>query len=282
METLTVFQAVILGLVQGLAEFLPISSSGHLALLQYFFGIEGESVLFFAVMLHLGTLVSVFIVYRKDIWELILELGRTIKDICTGNGPNINANPTRRLGFMIIVATIPTGIIGILGGDMFSAWYNSVVVIGTALMITGCILFVAEKMGKNHNTVKTMKFRQAVFIGVMQGVAITPGISRSGATLFGSLVMGLDRAFAVKFVFLISIPSILGSVIMELPPAIKEGIDASMAMPIIIGMAVAALSGYFAIKVMIKIVSSKKLTYFSYYTWIVGAFVVVWALFIGS
>lgn len=106
---MTFFEAIILGLTQGLSEFLPISSSGHLALLQYFFGIEGESVLAFAVLLHLGTLISVFIVYRKDIWALIVELFMVFKDIFTGKGLRINANPTRRLGFMIIVATIPTG-----------------------------------------------------------------------------------------------------------------------------------------------------------------------------
>ena len=118
---MTFFEAIILGLTQGLSEFLPISSSGHLALLQYFFGIEGESVLAFAVLLHLGTLISVFIVYRKDIWALIVELFMVFKDIFTGKGLRINANPTRRLGFMIIVATIPTGLIGILFNDLFAS-----------------------------------------------------------------------------------------------------------------------------------------------------------------
>lgn len=280
MATLTILQAVILGLIQGLAEFLPISSSGHLALLQYFFGIEGESVLFFAVMLHLGTLISVFAVYWRDIWELILELGRTVIDICTGKGPRINANSTRRLGFMIIVATIPTGIIGILGGDIFSSFYESLIAIGIGLLITGTILWIAERVGTNHNKVGTMKFRQAVFIGIMQGIAITPGISRSGATLFGSLVSGLDRAFAVKFVFLISIPSILGSVVIELPPAIKSGLSSELLLPVIIGMAVAAVSGYAAIKGMIKLVSDKHLSIFSFYTWALGLFVIIWAVFV--
>ncbi len=203
---MTYFQAIILGLAQGLSEFLPISSSGHLALLQYFFDVSADNVLPFAVLLHLGTLVSVFIVYWKDIVELVKELGAVIKDIFTGKGLRINANPTRRLGFMIIVATIPTAIIGLLFNDAFAALYLSLVSIGIGLLITGTILMIAEKMGKSNKSVKEMKFRNAVFVGIMQGIAICPGISRSGSTLFGGLISGLNKEFAVKFAFLISIP----------------------------------------------------------------------------
>lgn len=133
---MTYFQAVILGLAQGLSEFLPISSSGHLALLQYFFGISAENVLPFAVLLHLGTLISVFIIYWKDIVALVKELGAVIKDIFTGKGLRVNANPTRKLGFMIIVATIPTGIIGLVFNDIFNALYLSLIAIGIGLLIT--------------------------------------------------------------------------------------------------------------------------------------------------
>ena len=219
---MTYLQAIILGLAQGLSEFLPISSSGHLALLQYFFGVDAEQVLPFAVLLHLGTLISVFIVYWNDIVELVKELGAVIKDIFTGKGLRINANPTRRLGFMIIVATIPTAIIGLVFNDLFASLYLSLIAIGTGLVITGAILLIAEKMGKNNKGVKEMKFRHALFVGLMQGVAICPGISRSGSTLFGGLISGLNREFAVKFAFLISIPSILGSVIVEAPDAFKS------------------------------------------------------------
>ena len=218
---MTYIQGIILGLAQGLSEFLPISSSGHLALLQYFFGISSENVLPFAVLLHLGTLISVFIVYWKDIVALVKELGAVIKDIFTGKGLRINANPTRRLGFMIIVATIPTAIIGLLFNDLFNAMYLSLIAIGIGLLITGTILVIAERMGRNSKGIKEMKFRNAFFVGLMQGVAICPGISRSGSTLFGGLISGLNREFAVKFAFLISIPSILGSVIVEAPDAFK-------------------------------------------------------------
>lgn len=276
---MTYFEAVVLGLVQGLAEFLPISSSGHLALLQQFFGIKEDNVLLFAVLLHVGTLISVFIVYWKDIWELIVELFLTIKDIFTGKGLRLDERPVRKLGVMIIVATIPTGLIGILFNDFFDGLYNSIVPIGVGLLVTGCLLVIAERMGASNRGIKEMNFRNAIFVGVVQGIAICPGISRSGSTLFGSLLCNLDRTFAVKFVFLISIPSILGSAVMEAPDAIAAGMNMSDLGPIIVGMIVAAVSGLIAIKTMIKVVSNKKLNYFSYYVWLLGIFVIAYGLF---
>lgn len=276
---MTYFEATILGLVQGLAEFLPISSSGHLALLQNWFDIDETKVLLFTVLLHVGTLVSVFIVYWKDIWELIKELVLTIKDLCTGKGLRMEERPVRKLGVMIIVATIPTAIIGFAFSDFFDSLYTSVLPIGIGLIITGFLLVLAEKIGTANRGIKEMNIRNAIFVGLVQGIAICPGISRSGSTLFGSLVCNLDRKFAVKFVFLISIPSILGSAILEAPAAIETGVTAAQMGPVLWGMAVAAVSGLVAIKTMIKIVSDKKLSYFSYYVWILGLIVVGYSLF---
>ena len=276
---MTYLEAVILGLVQGLAEFLPISSSGHLALLQQWFGIEEDKVLLFAVLLHVGTLISVFIVYWKDIWELIVELCLTIKDIFTGKGLRIEERPVRKLGVMIIVATVPTGIIGILFNDLFDSLYTSVLPIGIGLIITGFLLTLAEKMGSSKRGIKQMNYRNAIFIGIVQGIAICPGISRSGSTLFGSLVCNLNREFAVKYVFLISIPSILGSAVLEAPAALEAGFDMAQLGPVLVGMIVAAVSGLIAIKTMIKVVSNKKLNYFSYYVWLLGAAVVIYSFF---
>ena len=156
---MTYFKAIILGLVQGLAEFLPISSSGHLALLQGLFGIEGESVLLFAVLLHVGTLVSVFICYWKDISELVVELFITIKDIFTGKGLRLNERPVRKLGVMIIVATIPTAVIGVLFNDLFESFYSSFVAIGTGFIVTGVLMFLAERMGSADRGIEQMNFR---------------------------------------------------------------------------------------------------------------------------
>ena len=273
------FEAIILGLVQGLAEFLPISSSGHFALLQQAFGIHEDKVLLFAVLLHVGTLISVFIVYWKDIWELIVELCLTIRDLCTGKGLRLAERPIRKLGVMIIVATIPTAIIGLVFSDFFDSLYNSVIPIGVGLIITGFLLIFAEKKGEGNRGIQQMNFRNAIFIGLVQGVAICPGISRSGSSLFGSLICNLDRKFAVKFVFLISIPSILGSAVLEAPAALEAGVTAAEVGPVLVGMLVAAVSGLVAIKTMIKIVSDKKLSYFSYYVWALGLFVVLYGIF---
>lgn len=272
-------EAIILGLVQGLGEFLPISSSGHLALLQNLFGIEGEQILFFAVMLHLGTLVSVFICYWKDICELVVELFVTIKDLCTGKGLKLQERPVRKLGVMIIVATIPTAVIGLLFNDLFESFYGSFVAIGVGFLFTGVIMFLAERMGSAKKEIGEMGFGTAILVGIMQGIAICPGVSRSGSTLVGGLSTGLKREFAVRFAFLISIPSILGSVVLEVPDAVAQGIDPALFGPIAAGMVVAAISGYVAIKGMIKLVSKGKLSYFSYYVWALGAFTVIYGLF---
>ena len=166
---MTYLEAVILGLAQGLSEFLPISSSGHLALLQYFFGIDETKVLPFAVLLHFGTLISVFIVYWKDIVALVKELGAVIKDIFTGKGLRVSANPTRKLGFMIIVADHTDRHNRALLSDFFSAMYLSLTAIGAGLLITGTILRIADVMGKNNKSIKEMKFRNAFFRGTDAG-----------------------------------------------------------------------------------------------------------------
>ncbi len=273
---MTFIEGILLGFVQGLSEFLPISSSGHLALLQYFFGIEGESVLAFAVLLHLGTLISLIAVYYKELWGLVLELFATLKDLFTGQGLQANKNNTRRLGIMIVVATIPTGIIGVLFNDFFSGLYNSIPAIGLSLLVTGCFLWLAERMAKKGRGVQEMKYRDALFVGLCQGIAIIPGISRSGATIVGSLFSGLNRDLAVRFAFLISIPAILGAVVLEAPDAFTQGLDKGILLPVIAGVAVAALSGYVAIKTMIRIVSNQKLYLFSFYTWIAGSLVLLY------
>ncbi len=273
------FEAVVLGLLQGLAEFLPISSSGHLALAQSLFGVEADKVLLFAVLLHLGTLIAVFVVYWKDLWELIVELCVTIKDLCTGKGLRLEERPVRKLGVMIIVATIPTAVIGLLFNDFFEGLYSSMVAVGIGFLITGVLMFLAEKMGSVNRDIRKMNCRNALFIGVLQGIAIYPGISRSGSTLVGGLTTGLKREFAVKFAFLISIPSILGSVVLEAPKALEGDLDTALLGPILAGMLVAAVSGYFAIKTMIRIVSNKKLSYFSYYVWILGLCTIGYGLF---
>ena len=271
-------EAIILGIVQGLAEFLPVSSSGHLLMLQHFFGIEADSVLIFTVLLHVGTLISVFFCYWNDIWELIKELFITIGDIFRGRGLRLNERPVRKLGVMIIVASIPTAIIGILFEDLFEGFYTTLLPTGVGLLITGALLWIVERKKDNDVQIEGMRFRDALTVGVMQGIAICPGISRSGSTLFGGLSSGLQRDFAVKFAFLVSIPSILGSVIFEGgSDAMASAFNTSMG-PIIVGSIAAAVSGVLAIKTMIAVVRKLSLRYFSIYVWIVGTALIVYTL----
>lgn len=272
------FEAIFLGLIQGLTEFLPVSSSGHLALLQHFFGVNADDVLLFTVMLHVGTLVSVFIMYHKDIAELFIELGLTFKDIFTGKGLRLDERPMRKLGLLIITATIPTAIIGFAFNDFFEGLYGNILFIGIGFLITGTEMFIAERFNTNSRDLDKMNLRNAIFVGIMQGIAIYPGISRSGSTLVGGLATGLKRDLAIRFAFLISIPSILGSALLEGKDALEAGIDPSIAGPVLCGMAVAAISGVIAIKAMIKVVSDRKLKYFSYYVWALGAAVIIYSL----
>ncbi|MBQ0005762.1 MAG: undecaprenyl-diphosphate phosphatase [Clostridiales bacterium] len=270
--------AIILGLAQGLAEFLPISSSGHLTILQHFFGIEGDSVVIFTILMHVGTLAAVFIIYWADIWALIKELFLTIWDLIRFKGLKLKERPVRKLGVMIIIASIPTAIIGLGFQDMFEGFYETLLPTGIGLIITGIILWIAENPRKQGKGIEQMTWAHAVIIGTLQGVAITPGISSSGSTLFGGLITGLDRAFAVEFAFLISIPSVLGSLILESDGAMESVLSNNMG-PIVVGFIVSLLSGIFAIKVMITIVKKYSLRYFSAYVWVVGAFLIGYTLF---
>jgi undecaprenyl-diphosphatase len=275
---MTFTESVILGLAQGLSEFLPISSSGHLALLEYFFGIDEDRVLFFAAALHLGTLFSIFFVYYKEIWALLRELCALFADICRGRGPRVNVNETRRLGFMILVATLPTALVGLLLRDIFSALYGSIVAVGVGLLITGSMMFVSERMARGDSGVTGMGFRHAFLVGVLQSIALCPGISRSGATITGGLVSGMKRELAVRFAFLISIPSVLGAILLEAPEAFGAGVGDATLPSLGVGVAVSMLAGFFAIKTMIRVVSIGRLRYFSFYTWALGAVVIAYAL----
>ncbi len=272
-------QALILGLVQGLAEFLPVSSSGHLAILQNWFSLSADDALLLSVLLHVGTLISVCFCFGKDIWALIIELGRTIADLFMGKGLQLKEKPLRKFGVMIIVATIPTAIIGFIFEDLVTRLFSSLIFVAIGLILTGIILYVSDRSKDNCRSIEKMNFRNAIFIGIVQGIAVWPGLSRSGSTLFASIICKLEREFAVKFVFILSIPSILGSVILEVPDAIRSGVDVSQLGPVIVGMIVAAISGIFAIKSMVKIVSNKKLSYFSYYVWALAIVVIITCIF---
>lgn len=273
---MTVWNAIILGLVQGVAEFLPISSSGHLAILQNLFGMATteDGHLFFDVLLHLGTLISICIVYWSDIKGMVRELLAFGHSAASRNSSGGEHYPAARLFFMIVVATIPLFLI-LPVNDYVETLYYHTGFIGVALIITGGILFAADKMALGKKTEKNMRIRDALIIGVCQAVATIPGLSRSGTTIAAGMATGQRRDFAVKFSFLLSLPAVLGANILSLVKAIKAGIDISLLPAYLVGMAVAMVSGIFAIGLVKFITNKGKFGNFAYYCWVVGAVTII-------
>ena len=178
---------------------------------------------------------------------------------------------------MIVIATIPTAAFGLLLNDFFDAMYTSMILVGVNLLVTGTLLWTVERITGKGRTVREMKYRHALLVGLFQTIAMMPGISRSGSTIAGGLISGLKREFAVRFAFLVSVPPILGAVILEMPDALASG-GGDMVLPIIAGVVTAAVSGFLAIKFMIRLVTNKGLKIFSYYTWVAGAVLIVYTL----
>lgn len=287
---MNLFESIFLGFIQGVAEFLPVSSSGHLAIFKNFFGLKDVG-LTFDLMLHLGTLVAVFIVYWTDIWELIKEGIAIIADSCKnvarfcGNkfkGANheyekIVSTPYRKFVMLIIISTIPTAIIGFIFKGIFNMDNPSLIVPGIALLITGLMLSIVDEIPNGGRTPENTTYGNATIIGIAQGIATLPGISRSGTTLTIGLLNGLDRSFAVKYSFIMSIPAILGANILE----VKEMFDPANRISsqefiyYLIGTAVAAVVGYICIKTMLVVVRNKKMKYFSYYCFAMGVIAIV-------
>jgi undecaprenyl-diphosphatase len=266
---MNVFIAMLLGVIQGLTEFLPVSSSGHLVLLQKIFGIT-EPAIFFNVMVHVGTLTAVFVVLRRDIW-------------------NILQKPIQPLTAFLIIGTIPAVIFALIFKDKIEGAFVSGRFLGFAFLITAALLSAAELLSRRSlkpakdnsqkTTRSTMLWQDALIIGLMQAVAIIPGISRSGATLSGALSRKLNRDFAARFSFLLSIPAILGALVLQIKDiagdsavSISSGISAAA---IIAGTLTAAVTGFFAISFMIKIVREKSLWGFALYTAVLGVLILI-------
>lgn len=274
------FVAIVLGIVQGLTEFLPISSSGHLVIFQELFGMNDleESHLLFDTLLHFGTLLSIFLVYNKDMYYLIKEFFGILTDISKGE-VNIHASPYRKMIMLLITATIPTVIIGLLFKDMFDLMFKSIRVVGFTLLFTGFLLSISNKLISGSKDEANAKYSNAFIIGLFQGMAIMPGISRSGSTIVAGLLNGFKKEFAVKFSFLISIPAILGAAVLQIPDLLRQGIDSTIIFPYIAGTLAAAITGFIAIKFLINLLNKGKFYLFSYYCWGVGVFIILYSLF---
>lgn len=274
---MNVWEAIVLGLVQGVTEFLPVSSSGHLALFQALFGIEEQGLLF-SVLLHLGTLISVFICYWNDIVEMIREFFLLVRDLIRGRGrADVNRTPMRRQMLMVLIATVPM-VLAVLVNDYVENAFSSTLVVGFMLIITAILLLTADLHGFGRKDASTATWKDALIVGAMQLVAILPGISRSGTVLTGSALRGFSRKFAVKFAFIMSIPVILGANIFSVADAVREGIDSAMILPCIIGVLVAMLSGIAAIKFMNMLIRRRNFRPFVFYCALVGLITIVASL----
>jgi undecaprenyl-diphosphatase len=249
--------AAFLGFLQGLTEFLPVSSSGHLVLFQQFFEVAGDEVLF-DLVLHLGTLIPVVYFYRDS----LVGIGR---DVFRAEGPLLEREGVR-LGLCIVAATIPTGVIGVLFKDLFEELFQTPAVLTLTFAITGALLWSTR--GRTTGTIdaRSLTYAQAALLGLAQGLAITPGISRSGTTIAVALILGLTPAFAARFSFLMSIPAILGAVVLKL----RDVSDAAPPDPteLAVGGLVALVSGYFALSFLVGLVKRDGLSHFSWYCWL--------------
>ena len=272
---MTMLEAVIQGLIQGLTEFLPVSSSGHLSLFQYFTGRSSESSLSFSVMLHFGTLIAVLIAFWPTILGLIREFFAMVGEMVRGRFSLRRLNARRRMILLLLLSLLPLLIMFFLK-DLVESFStdNGIMVEGCCFLFTGCLLWMADRCTKGHKKAGTMSPRDALAMGVAQTLATMPGISRSGSTLTAGLLCGLDRSYAVAFSFIMGIPAVLGANILDLADALKAK-EPLFSAPLLVGVLVAALSGLGAIKLVNYLVTTDKLRVFAWYTLILGSLTVL-------
>ncbi len=278
---MTILQAIFLGIIQGLTEFLPVSSSGHLAIAQNIFEIDTGGSMLFDIMLHVGTLAAVFVAYRKDIVRMIreaicicIDIGANTK-IWISNRKNDEAlrykriihNNYRKFVVLILVSTIPTGVIGYAAKNLVEAASATLIVPGVCLLLTGVLLVVADFTEDGKKIPRDVSYTNGFFIGIAQGISTLPGLSRSGTTITACLVSGFDKRFAVKYSFLMAVPAVLGASVLEIKDAVAEEITGNLVLCCVIG---AVLVGYVCIKVMLSIVRKKKFKGFAIYCLVLG------------
>lgn len=257
---MSITEAIIMGLVQGLTEFLPISSSGHLVIAKQLLGGVKEPGILFEIMLHFGTLLAVLVFFRKEIASILCSL------IPSSGMEEAKRKSQQGFALAVIVGTVPTVVIALLFKDTFEELFNSVRTVSFMLLITGVVLYLSDKVKKTSR--ETVRLRDALLIGTIQGLAIIPGISRSGSTIATGLFGGLKAETAATYSFLLSIPAILGAVVLHAGDL--TSFDNSNILPYTAGVITAAISGFLSIKVLMKIVAGRKLRFFAFYCWTVG------------
>lgn len=275
---MSLLSSILLGAIQGITEFLPISSSGHLAIAQNLLHlqVEGSEGTFFDVLLHLGTLVAVFVAYWSDIREMIVELVYGVRDLARRETPT-PVPPARRLILLIIVGTVP--LFAVLPvKKIVEGLSDNMYFVGGALLVTGCLLFASDHVRKGRKTEKSATLLDVLLVGVAQAIATCPGISRSGTTITAGCFVGFDRKFAVRYSFLMSIPAILGANILSLKDALGGEVAWSELPVYLVGVAVAAVVGYVCIRLLKMIAEKGKFGFFAYYCWAMGALTLILTL----
>ena len=261
-------KAIILGIIQGLTEFLPVSSSGHLVLGQKLAGLENPEILF-DVVLHCGTLLAVFIIFRREILDLLLEFLALPQRLKNRRSAVVawRERPNFRMLALIIAGSIPTGLLGIGFKDLFESLFSSTLTVGLALLATGLVLYLSRLVRVNGRGISGFRTWDALFIGLAQGLAITPGLSRSGLTISAGLFLGLEREMAFRFSFLLSIPAILGALLLEVRSASQGTFGA---LEFTAGFLAAVISGLIALILLRGVVRRGSLHWFAYYCWLAG------------
>lgn len=276
---LDILSAIILGAVQGLSEFLPISSSGHLALIPHLLGVE--TGLAFDTVLHIGTLLAIITFFYQDIINLIKGFILSLIDLTDGFDVfkrELKLVPEKRFAWLIIVGSIPTAIIGLLIKDAVETIFRGTLFIGIFLIVTGIILYYSERHSSGKITENDMSFTQSLLIGIAQGFAVLPGISRSGATIASGLCLGLEREYAARYSFLLSTPAVIGAGLIQIKDITT--IDISFTV-MLAGFISSVIFGYLAIKLLMKMIKGWSLDIFAYYCWIVGILTLILSIVIG-
>lgn len=261
-----ILKMILMGIIQGTSEFLPISSSGHLAVLERVLGFE-EPGLFIAQMLHFGTFLSVLFVFRKDVLNLIKEFINLIINIVKRDNTKINGE--QKTALYIILASIPTAIIGIVFKDTFESFYSNMRFISVMFLITAVLLYFTDYFLGNKNIYDVNIF-VPIGIGMVQGLAILPGISRSGSTIFAATSIDIKKSEAAKFSFLLSLPATFGAFIFGIRDMIKVGESASFSLPLLIGVIVSFVVGVISLKFLLNLINKNKLKYFSVYLLVIA------------
>ena len=284
---MSLLQAILMGIIQGATEFLPVSSSGHLAIFKNIFGVETDTGILFDILLHFGTLVAIFIVYWADIKKLVIEGLKIVGDCCV-NLVNFIKNKTskeeqiypyrkivctayRKFVMLILVSTLTTTVIAVPFDKAIGHAGDTLLIPGICLCITSVILYFADRLPAGKKSVAKATYRNAIFVGLAQAVATLPGISRSGSTITAGLACGYTRKFTVKYSFIMSIPAVL-----EIPDLFKSSISGTDVVNYIVGMVVAGVVGYLCIKFMLYTVKKKNFKGFSIYCMIAGIVSVIW------